>query len=933
MKRILSFFCLILLGLPCFSVEVSTYNQLRNAINTNQENVELSADISFGSTSLTAHKNINLTTVNGSTFTISGNTVSPMITFEGASSTISNITFSSTTQNTSVNPAVFINVGAAGTGQTYSTFTIENVSFTNNISNTNAGKGGALNINSQQGTYLNNVFFSTNSALGTGAQGGAIYYEGSGDFIGEKLIFSTNTVTEDGGAIYASTANILTSIFSSNTANSGNGGAVYLSSGTIQTSIFLNNTALVGNGGAVYASTLTLNGSVFSSNTTTAGNGGAIYITDFVSMTNASFSSNTAPANNGGAVYNLGTAKIDSSTFKNNNANNGGAIYNMGTISLSSTTLEGNESVLNGGAIYTKGDIKIANTKFSSNTAGGNGGAVFVDNSTLDLNGNTNFINNISGGSGGAIYVSSGTINLNTNENIIFKGNTDSSGYNDITLDENSSLNISGGGTISFYGGVTGGTINSNNTVLNWYTENTHNGTLNMTGGSLNAKVGNPTFGTMTLNGTTLNMQNDSIGSLTSASLTLVGDNPLYIDVDLANNTADTVSGASGNFSINNYTQLNILSDSSTDPTFTVAPGATVNINTDEYFYGPLYVYKLQSSAGGFQTIRTNRVNPTISVLPIAANSKVISAVNTVSSLFNRIDIMFSRDRLNYRRIENPQTFGPTSEVNPENPIKKGVLPTQSKNHMAWFIPNGGYQKVNHDNGIEDVKNYYYGGLVGIDFPFLISDNTLLVPTVFMGYLGTKQKYQETTLHNDSLALGLMATLKNYFALLSAQMYITNGPESYSFKTYSGSFDVFSYTASVKGELDLNLSENIVVQPAVTALYNLSNLQNYTTANGASINSTKFHNILLSPSLKIMGSYNGWYPYLSGSYNFNTLQKGKVTANDLTLLKHKVKSFAEFSVGLENTFLKDYSGYIQFSAYAGNASGISFQIGLRGYID
>ena len=954
MKRILYFFIFIFLVVPCFAVEVSNYSQLQSAVTSNQAEVYLKNDITFGATSLVANKDINLTTVSGSTFTIKGNTVSPMIEFRGAKSTISNITFSSTT-STSVNPAIYVNVGAASPGQHYSTFTMTNVNFSYNTSNAASGKGGALHIDSQQGVYISDASFSTNSALGTGAKGGAIYYEGSGDFTGKDLIFGNNIAQSDGGAMYASSITLTAdnsfagNIFSSNTSLTGNGGAMYTSSATLESTSFWGNTALTGNGGAIYASTLTITGqgSLYSmlvgdfTGNYAGGNGGAIYVTKNASLTDTVFYMNYATNTTnglGGAIYS-GTGSqltISGSYFVYNEANKGGAIYSAGNLSLSNIGLGGNEAKSDGGAIYTTANTDLLNTDFEQNVAGGNGGAIYVNNATLNLSGVNYFVNNFSSGTGGAIYANNGTINIDTNGGgALFQDNKDSTGNNDIRLNGSSTLNISGSGKIYFYGGVVGGTINSSNTDLHWYTSSAHNGTLNMTGGSLSFYVPNTTLGNVTLNNTVLNMQNGEVDTLSTSSLNLTGDNPIYIDIDLASNTSDTFNNlnGSGNLTIDSYNQLNILSDNLANTSYTFT-GGNITVNEDEDYYGPLYIYNLRSTGGNsFQVVRTNRANPLISSVPLSASAKVLSNMHAATSLYNRIDVMFSRDRLNYRRPETLQERMEGPQIDEEAPIRQEAVPVQSKHHMAWFIPTLSRQRVDFGYGIDNVKNKVFGGLVGIDFPFWSAEEAMVVPTLFAGYMGSSQEYQEAKLNNDSLVVGGMLTLKGYAALFSAQFFITNGVEAYTLKQYHGAFDTFSYTASLKGELDLSLTDILLFQPACTIFYNMLSLQNYKTINGAVINSDKFHDLLLVPSAKIMASFNGWYPYLSANFFVNTLRKGKVTADDLTLPKYRAKNHAEISFGIENTFLEDYSGYLQWSFYKGGVGGYSLQIGLRGYID
>lgn len=953
MKKLLFFILFNLLLIPVFAIEVSDFMELKYAINDGVNNIELADDITITSPLLISTCT-TLTSIENSTFTVTGGTTTaPMLTFTGVNSVISNINFSSTTQNTFSSATVYVDIAAVPPGENYSTFTIDNVNFYNNLSSTTSALGGALHINSQQDTTLSNSYFSSNSALGTGAKGGALYYNGP---IGLTIVntnFSSNTVEQDGGAIYASTVTLQGSYLYGNTATLGDGGAIYASSITISSytavedeiikTSFINNYA-EGNGGAIYITDYAnIDNTTFEMNISTnssAGLGGAIYAGVGATTTiSGNFLINNGY--DGAAIYNDGNMSIRSSLLNGNIAfSNGGSVYNSatGTMVISTSTFLSNRSLNHGGAIYTQGDLDIHKSKFSLNVAEGDGGAIYIDNATVNLYNAMEFTNNISTGTGGAIHITNGTLNIYTEgKDVTFSGNTDGAGSNsnDIFMDAGSTTNIFGGGKVRFYDGVVGGSITATNTDLLWYSTNAYDSTLTMTGGALSLLGANTTLGTVNLSGTAINAQNGAIDSITATAINLTGGSPVYVDVDPVSGTVDNFSGVSGgSLDINSYDQLNILLDQpGTSGNLIIAPGATVNVNTTEDFYGPLYIYNITPVAGGFQTVRSNRLNPTISTLPVAANAKTVSNMNTTASIFNRIDIMFSRDLLNYVRPENSQELDKGPYVDPEHPIKQGPVPTQSKHFMAWFIPNAGYQKVDYGGSINNVENVFYGGIIGVDFPFTFEEHSVFVPTLFMGYLGTTKKYEGVTTNNDSLAVGAMTTWQKEKVLLSAQMYVTNGPETYSFKEYGGSFDIFSYTAAVKLETGVELSDNVVLQPAVTALYNLSNLQNYTTVNGASMYSSRFHNILLTPSVKVMGSYDGWYPYLSLGYTFNALQKGTISADNLGLPEYKMKNIADVSVGLENTFWKDYSGYVQLSTYLGGARGLVFQMGLRGYID
>lgn len=961
MKKFIIFYILFLLALNVFAVEVSDYSELRDAVNQSNGVIQLTQDIVFGNRPLVITTNTALSSISGSTFTIQGNSTSPMFIFNGADSSISNVNFS---DSSSGQAPVIIDIGESIIEE-YSTFSIDGVTFSNNVSS-GSTNGGALYIETLQGTYIHNTNFVNNASMNN--SGGALSFTGKKGFVGEEINAYGNVAQQNGGAIYASTITLIGSTLSSNTAVTGRGGAIYVSSGTIQNSAFYNNSSS-SYGGAIYASTLTVVGSVFSSNTSSE-KGGAIYIWNDAYIQNTSFSYNTA--NLGGALVNQrddSTVQILQSVFENNQASSGGAIMNDGDMVISGTQFNNNISNNEAGAILNYGTMEINNSSFSNNISSKNGGAIFskdrsyliinssnftgnissqdggaiyfVNGSILTLNNSAIFTNNTAGGNGGAIYASDAAINFNLNGNTVtFKDNRDSSGDNDIYLDGSSTININGGGgTINFYGGVKGGKITSDNANINWYTTNAYDGTLSLTGGSLNIIAQNAaTFNRVSLEDATLSIQNGVIDSFSPSSLNINGDIPLYIDVDLANATVDTVTNVNGTggrdfFSINSNSQLNVWGDRPGTTYFYVTDGI-MYVNARELFSGSVYMYRIAGSLHGFSLIQTDIVNPVILALPVAANSKAIANINTVSNLYNRIDAMISRKYLDYYNdtgyLQNNTDIRITEE---EMPRVTGKTLKDEWQKMTWFIPNIGYQKVNLGKEVGEVKNTFYGGLIGIDYPFWFSDTSAFIPTVFAGYLGSRQKYQKTTLNNDSLAVGGMLTYVENFAMLSALAYITNGPEKYNVNTSSGDFDIFSFTASVKGELSLDLTDYIVMQPALTVIYNLSNLQNYTTANLAHMQSTRFHNFLLTPSVKFMASCKGWYPYVGLSYNLSNKQKGSIMANDFAINSYKLKNFGEISAGLESALLEDYSGYAQVSAYTGSSKGVSFEMGVRGYLN
>ncbi|MDR1530260.1 MAG: hypothetical protein LBS40_07695 [Burkholderiales bacterium] len=210
-----------------------------------------------------------------------------------------------------------------------------------------------------------------------------------------------------GGAIYARvTANISNSVFDGNHTNTfgTNGGAIYASTANISDSEFINNWS-VNSGGAISASNADISNSVFIDNEARGSivGGAAVHVSYTVNISDSTFIRNKVPEGNsgtGGAISGI-TANVSNSAFDSNRATSGGAIH-ASTANVSNSTFTDNQasSAGYGGAIYG-GTANVSNSAFAGNRAGYYGGAIYVNVASI---GNSTFIGNqaISGG-GGAI--------------------------------------------------------------------------------------------------------------------------------------------------------------------------------------------------------------------------------------------------------------------------------------------------------------------------------------------------------------------------------------------------------------------------------------------------------------------------------------------------------------------------------------------------
>lgn len=116
----------------------------------------------------------------------------------------------------------------------------------------------------------------------------------------------------------------------------------------------------------------------------TGGGGGAIRNDGLLTMMLCAIENSSSGG--GGGVMNIGTATIESTTFRGNTSSGitgaGGALMNFGTIAIGTSTFTQNATLgptssANGGAISNIGDMTMTNTTVSGNRAFGHGGGIF----------------------------------------------------------------------------------------------------------------------------------------------------------------------------------------------------------------------------------------------------------------------------------------------------------------------------------------------------------------------------------------------------------------------------------------------------------------------------------------------------------------------------------------------------------------------------
>lgn len=489
--------------------------------------------------------------------------------------------------------------------------TQSNASFNNVLleNNSASGNGGAIAISGGK-LSLKNTEFKNNKS---DKNGGALYVSGGTANISDTTNFTNNYAKENGGAVYNTSNNLTISgsnTFSGNIADS-NGGAFYNQGKiTISNAVFENNTA--SNGSAIYNDK---NGTITLTNPKFTANSGSSYIYNNGNMTITAQNDLNLQNNTTANIVNNGTlnlnntiniydaitsettsagiinAKGDISVFntvtnQNINLSNGtltiGTANNTNTDALlnntdltinKDTTAILNNNSINGGVITTNGNFNIINSsdiEISADLSGA--GTINKDNNgTLTLNGHSNDDFN------GSLNINGGTVQFNkTPDNTFFDNSTEINvnnavfEYNStdsksefsgdtfakVTLNDNSTVQISGNDKNSSHYTINSGWLQSNNETNSLIFENAdylisnsfinnenHKGNITFNSSVVNFEIDdnassqkdyNITSNSYTLNDSTLDINNEIAGdNYNFDSLNMNKDSKLALDVNL----------------------------------------------------------------------------------------------------------------------------------------------------------------------------------------------------------------------------------------------------------------------------------------------------------------------------------------------------------------------------------------------------------------
>ena len=307
------------------------------------------------------------------------------------------------------------------------------------ITGGNATNGGAFHVKGDSYLKLYNVTLKNNKA----ARGGAINVDGATLAVYGSVIDECEATNNAGGIYVTGSSNLR--LYSSaiiNTVTASDGGGLDIQ-GLKNDSSEIDNCRITGNtvgsskkggGFRLNASgrTLDINETIIENNTA-GGQGGGIYIDQgTVHVTGGSISGNSSGAEGGGIYCSGGdTIELSRVTLNNNvSQGDGGALDVMGTASVLNCEFIGNESKDRGGAVYIHGSTaSITGAVIKNNSAVNHGGGIYHDQNPLYLS-DVTVTDNVAYHDGGGIYHESGDENLKLSGKIVVKDNSAQNGKN-----------------------------------------------------------------------------------------------------------------------------------------------------------------------------------------------------------------------------------------------------------------------------------------------------------------------------------------------------------------------------------------------------------------------------------------------------------------------------------------------------------------------
>lgn len=556
----------------------------------------------------------------------------------------------------------------------------------------------------------------------------------------------------------------------------------------------------------------------------------------------------------------------------------------------------------------------------------------------------------------GNVIVNEGNIILNTDNATYFGGSTELASGTGIEIDGSKDAllsNVEGASDTTITKDGSGKlTLDGNNGYDGSLLMN--NGTFGL-GYNSNYTIANAVFN----NGTSINLQNTAavyengswttnpdpagIESVSFDNLTLNGDIGLYLDVDLKNGQADTISAnnVSGDgLIILGSDGINAVTDALVENTSVkIASGAITDYiqlaEDDMEIMGPIQEYlvnyndgMLNFTAMGGDHPSYNQVNPGIMSGAVAAQmGGYLTQLNSYDEAFRNMDMYMlmtkkQRDAMKYR---NKYAYNGSSGIIYDASISR------QENKSGWLRPFATFEQVDLDGG-PDVSNVAYGSYFGIDSEFIdLGHGWDGVWSAYAGYNGSHQAYDGIGIYQNGGTLGVvgMAYKGNFFTGLTVNAGASAGRANVD-AGYDDFTMLMSGVASKTGYNFELFDGKFIIQPSYMMSYSFVNSFDYTSASGVRVTSDPLHAIHIEPGIKFIGNLkNGWQPYMGISMIWNVMDKTKFMANEVYLPELSIKPFVKYGVGLRKSWGERFTGYLQTYITNGGRNGIGLQAGFN----
>ena len=422
---------------------------------------------------------------------------------------------------------------------------------------------------------------------------------------------------------------------------------------------------------------------------------------------------------------------------------------------------------------------------------------------------------------------------------------------------------------------------------------------------------GNSSFGiknekgqTVTLDSLTIDGENNFDMDLQGAA----GDGDLFVIKDLKGSGTINVSdfGFAGSVPTTRQVDMQL---------FQVENGGEgVSFNsTSGAVSTPLGDYILQSLGNGSYRATLDKLNPDV----YRGQASTLAMYNNQLEIDDMI--------LNHAIVENG--FGQQAAA-------------QSKADRTRLNEDGGLwsKAYYHDGNMDlsrnlDMDTTAYGLFIGADLPMTdLGCGWNFVPTVFAGYNGSKQEYNDIDMKQNGGQGGVMGTFAKNDFVTSVMAYAGGYSNKMKGHGYEDSTHNWFVGTAAKAAYNWHVADQVVVQPTAFVSYNTFGKQDWTTQFGnMNMSTDTLNGFSVAPGINVIYAPKTWSTYASLQYVYNVNNKvGGRAGTDVDLPKLKTDNgFVQYGIGATKMLGDQWNTDFRVTAESGGRTGVGFRLGIE----